>query len=188
VGDVSCASSLPTAEPERPDQLHEVQERVYGGRTGLGPVREAVPTPAPIVGRHVDRFWRAAFYDVYVDALACQRTAFEDGGDRRSDLCVRGAHLLPVKHMRRLGHGLGAGRDAYVDRGAVAQTSDFEGGSPRSTMGYGKGSAVRPDSSQERGTGVSRPPVSTVVAEIASGREDPRRSSRADEALARRTQ
>jgi hypothetical protein len=47
---------------------------------------------------------------------------------------------------------------------------------------------VRPDSSQERGTGVSRPPVSTVVAEIASGREDPRRASRADEALARRTQ
>ena len=47
---------------------------------------------------------------------------------------------------------------------------------------------MRPDDSQRRGTGVSRPPFSTVVAELASGRDDPMRSSRLGEVLARRTQ
>ena len=47
---------------------------------------------------------------------------------------------------------------------------------------------MRPDNSQKRGTGVSRPALSTVVAELASGRDDPMRSSRLGEALARRTQ
>ena len=86
------------AEQERPERLYEVQECVYGGRAGLAPVREAVPRHAPVVGRHVDRFWRAAFHDVYVDAPAGQRAALEDGGDRRSSLCVRGAHLAPASY------------------------------------------------------------------------------------------
>jgi hypothetical protein len=69
-------------------RLYEVQERVYGGRTGLGPVREAVATLAPVVGRRVDRFGRAAFHDVYVNASARQRAALEDGGDRRPGLSL----------------------------------------------------------------------------------------------------
>jgi hypothetical protein len=98
VGEHDCSAA---PKQERPERLYEVQERVYGGRTGLAPVREAVPTPARVVGRHVDRFWRAAFHDVYVDAPACQRAALENGGDRWPNLCVRGAHLRPVHHMPR---------------------------------------------------------------------------------------
>ena len=48
--------------------------------------------------------------------------------------------------------------------------------------------SVRPDNSQKRGTGASRPVLSTVAAELASVRDDPMRSSRLGEALARRTQ
>lgn len=73
------------------DRLYEVQERVYGGRIGLGLVREAVATRAPVVGPHVDRFGRAAFHDLYVDASTRQRAALEDGGDRRPGLSLRGA-------------------------------------------------------------------------------------------------
>jgi hypothetical protein len=128
VGEHDCSAA---PKQERPERLYEVQERVYGGRTGLAPVREAVPTPARVVGRHVDRFWRAAFHDVYVDAPACQRAALEDGGDRRPNLCVRGAHLRPVHHMpRRRVHSappapaFGCGRVA-TDAGGGDHTGDL---------------------------------------------------------------
>src|SRR5438105_4566674 len=65
------------------DRLNEVQERVYGGRTGLGPLLEAVATDAPVVGAHVERFGRTAFHDAYINAPIRQRSALKDGGDRR---------------------------------------------------------------------------------------------------------
>ncbi len=83
------------------DRLYAVQERVYRGRTGLDPAREAVATRAPVVGPHVDRLGRAGFQDVYVDAPARQRASLEHGADRRPGLSPRGAHLPQAHQMPR---------------------------------------------------------------------------------------
>ena len=107
------------------DRLYEVQERVYGGRTGLGPVREAVATRAPVVGPRVDRFGRAAFHDVHVDASTRQRAALEDGRDRRPGLSLRGAHLPHAHQMpRRCAHSAAHSAGIWMRMGGD-HTSDL---------------------------------------------------------------
>jgi hypothetical protein len=107
------------------DRLYEVQERVYGGRTGLGPIREAVATHAPVVVPHVDRFGRAAFHDGYVDAPTRQRAALKDGGDRRPGLSLRGGHAPRAHQMpRRCVHSIAHGAGIWVRMGGD-DTSDL---------------------------------------------------------------
>src|SRR5205085_11177980 len=77
--------------------LHAVQERVDRGRTSLDPVREAVATRAPVVGRHVNRLGWSALNHVYVDAPTRERSVLEHSSDRRSSLSLRG-HTTPSTH------------------------------------------------------------------------------------------
>lgn len=127
------------------DRLYEVQERVYGGRTGLGPVREAVATPAPVVGPRVDRFRRAAFHDVYVDASTRQRAALEDGGDRRPRLSLRGAHLPHAHQMpRRCVHSAGIWMRAIrLQRVQASSSVDCRREPPRSAIASQAASPTR---------------------------------------------
>src|SRR5439155_23056195 len=72
---------------QAPDgQLDAVQERVHRRRTTLGPVREAVAAPAPVVGRQVDGLWRATLDHLGLDAPAFQRAVDERRCDRRPGL------------------------------------------------------------------------------------------------------
>jgi hypothetical protein len=75
-------------EVDSGDRLYRVQRCVCGRRTALDPVCEAVATSGPIVGLHVDRFGRATFHHLDVDATPRQRAALKDGTDRRPRLSL----------------------------------------------------------------------------------------------------
>jgi hypothetical protein len=71
--------------PASKSSLDPVQEGVSRGSAALDPAREAVATGSPVVGRNVDRLWRATFDHVSLDAAALQRAVGQPRGDPRPD-------------------------------------------------------------------------------------------------------